>query len=166
MITISESNMNFGPFEEDCVFYIEKSHLYQNICYGVQMAEFILKKDKNLIFIEAKSSSPKQLKKDDGSPCDFIVEVSDKLTNALELFISANLKIANDSKEEANNLIDFNSISEYSIKFRLVINGHKKEWLTNIQDALEKNLKSYSKIWNIEVKVLNDETARQYKLIS
>lgn len=135
MITISESNMNFGPFEEDCVFYIEKSHLYQNICYGVQMAEFI-------------------------------VEVSNKLTNALELFISSNLRIANDSKEEANNLIDFNSISEYSIKFRLVINGHKKEWLTNIQDALEKNLRSYSKIWNIEVKVLNDETARQYKLIS
>lgn len=42
MITISESNMNFGPFEEDCVFYIEKSHLYQNICPTISTLVTIL----------------------------------------------------------------------------------------------------------------------------
>lgn len=166
MISIYESDMKFGPFEEENVFYIEKSNLYQNISEGVQMAEFILKKDKNLIFIEAKSSSPKQLKKDDGSPSEFIVEVSNKLINALELLISAKLRVLTDDKKELNNFIDINDISEYNIKFRLVINGHKKEWLTNVQDALQKKLKAYRKIWKIEVKVLNDEIARQYGLIS
>lgn len=166
MIPIIESGMNFGPFNGDIAFYIEKSHLYQNIGEGVQIAEFILKKDKNLIFVEAKSSSPKSLKKEDGSPSEFIIEISDKLRNTFELFISANLKIASDSKNEASGLINIADIKDYNITYSLVINGHNKEWLPNIQNALDKNLKAHSKIWNIEIKVMNHETARQYKLIS
>lgn len=166
MLTIVESNMTFGPFPKENVLYIEKSELYTTIGENVKIAEFILKKDDSLIFIEAKSSSPKQLKKEDGSPSDYVVEISEKLRNSFELFISANLKIADDEKGEANTLIDITEMKNYKLKFRLVINGHKKEWLPNIQNAIEKNLQAQMNIWNIEVKVLNDEIAREYRLIS
>lgn len=166
MLTIVESNMTFGPFHGEDVFYIEKSELYTAIGRNVKIAEFILKKDDALIFIEAKSSSPRQLKKEDGSPSDFVVEISDKLRNSFELFMSANLKIADDEKCEASTLIDIADIKKYRVKFRLVISGHEKEWLSNIQNALEKNLQAQMNIWKIEAKVLNDEIAREYRLIS
>lgn len=166
MLTILESNMTFGPFPKENVFYIEKSELYTAIGQNVKIAEFILKKNDSLIFIEAKSSSPKQLKKEDGSPSDFVVEISDKLRNSFELFMSANLKVANDEKCEASTLIDIADIKNYKVKFRLIISGHKKEWLSNIQNALEKNLQAQMNIWKIEVKVINDEIAREYSLIS
>ncbi|MFI3199952.1 MAG: hypothetical protein R3Y54_00315 [Eubacteriales bacterium] len=41
---IRESEMNFGPFDENNVCKIEQSVLYENIKLIVQIAEFILKK--------------------------------------------------------------------------------------------------------------------------
>ena len=59
MITINESGMTFGPFEESCVFKIESSQLYQNVQKNeVKTVEFVLKESGQQSIVEAKSSSP------------------------------------------------------------------------------------------------------------
>ena len=174
---IRESEMNFGPFDENDVCQIEKTALYEKIKDNVQIAEFILKQNKKLIFIEAKSSSPKQLQTsatiNKGAkdvvveyPSPYILEIYNKLNNALNLLLSTNLKCAIDENNEILDFVDLTDFGGYKIKFYLVINGHKKEWLTEVQDALQKQLLPQMKIWNIDVKVINDEIAKQYKLIS
>ena len=59
-VTIEESGMNFGPFSEDQIFYVEKSNIYNKLQNGLPVAEFMLiQSDKNLLLVvEAKSSSP------------------------------------------------------------------------------------------------------------
>lgn len=177
MITIQESEMNFGPFDENDVCQIEKSMLYENIKDNVQISEFILKQNKKLIFIEAKSSSPKQLKvpveinkankiEIVEYPSPYIVEIYNKLNNALNLLLSANLKCTIDKNNELLEFVDVTDFNRYEIKFYLVINGHEKEWLQPIQNALQKQLRPQMKICNIDVKVINHEIAKQYKLIS
>lgn len=61
MITITESEMTFGPFPEENVFQIEKSPCYDKLwkCRGVKPCEFILLQENKLFFIEAKTSSPR-----------------------------------------------------------------------------------------------------------
>lgn len=63
-ITIEESKMMFGEFDKEKVFIIEKSNLYKSLGKGVKIAEFVLLQDLNkLIFLEAKSSSPRDTNK-------------------------------------------------------------------------------------------------------
>ena len=53
--------------------------------------------------------------------------------------------------------------------FVLVINGHKKDWLPPLQEALSKALKPIIKTWGLpanSVAVLNHELALEYGLIS
>lgn len=43
MIAISESEMNFGDFDETNIFHIEKSRIYNELGTGIKTVEFILK---------------------------------------------------------------------------------------------------------------------------
>lgn len=53
-----ESGMTFGPFDDEKIFYIEKSKMLKH-CQGIRPVEFVYHKKKYvLMFIEAKSSSP------------------------------------------------------------------------------------------------------------
>lgn len=61
---IIESGMTFGPFAAGECFYVEKSKCYGLIQDGVQMAEFLLLRQKQdhapvIWVVEAKSSSPR-----------------------------------------------------------------------------------------------------------
>lgn len=60
MVTISESDMRFGEYREEDVFYIEKCKQYQNnlMPNGVKSCEFVLKRADTLYFVEAKTSCP------------------------------------------------------------------------------------------------------------
>lgn len=65
---IIESGMTFGPFAAGECFYVEKSKCYGLIQDGVQMAEFLLLRQKQdhapvIWVVEAKSSSPSRLLK-------------------------------------------------------------------------------------------------------
>ena len=60
MEIFEESGMTFGPFSEAQVFRVEKSNSYKELGGSVKTVEFFLRKNKDkLLFIEAKSSSPK-----------------------------------------------------------------------------------------------------------
>ena len=45
MKVITESEMNFGKFDEADVFHIEDSQIYKNLDSGIKTVEFILKYD-------------------------------------------------------------------------------------------------------------------------
>ena len=59
MKVITESEMNFGKFDEADVFHIEDSQIYKNLDSGIKTVEFILKYDENsIVFLEEKKSCP------------------------------------------------------------------------------------------------------------
>ena len=56
---ITESEMNFGKFDETNLFHIEDSKIYKDLGSGIKTVEFILKYDENsIVFLEAKKSCP------------------------------------------------------------------------------------------------------------
>lgn len=59
-VIIEESGLLFGEYNEQDVMHIEKTTLYQLLGGNIKSIEFALYRDKNeIIFVEAKSSSPK-----------------------------------------------------------------------------------------------------------
>lgn len=59
MKVITESEMNFGKFDEINLFHIEDSKIYKDLGSGIKTVEFILKYDeKSIVFLEAKKSCP------------------------------------------------------------------------------------------------------------
>jgi hypothetical protein len=60
------------------------------------------------------------------------------------------------------------ALSTLDARLILVINGHKKEWLDPLKDALSKALHATVKVWGLApsaVIVLNDDLARRHNLI-
>ena len=49
MKIITESEMNFGKFDETNLFHIENSKIYKDLGLGIKTVEFILKYDENSI---------------------------------------------------------------------------------------------------------------------
>ena len=43
MKVITESEMDFGPFDEKNLFHIEESRIYKDLGTGIKTVEFILK---------------------------------------------------------------------------------------------------------------------------
>lgn len=170
-IIIEESNMRFGKFDKDNVFHIEKSNLYTSIIRpsnekGGKICEFNLYDNSKLYFIEAKQSSPNPQNKNNNDKFkEYIEDIVKKLHNSLQLFLSAKLNILKDNEDILTRL-DINKINECSFIFLLVINGHNVEWLTPLKDELEKQLFLISRIWNINVLVLNDEQAKRRNLLT
>ena len=141
---IIESGMTFGPFAAGECFYVEKSKCYGLIQDGVQMAEFLLLRQKQdhapvIWVVEAKSSSPRPATQPNFT--EFIDEIRAKLTNGFLLGVAALLQRHSEAKKELPH--SFNAVNLQSLGFRfvLVINGHKEEWLVSLQDALSLALK-------------------------
>ncbi len=165
MVEITESKMVFGPYENDTVYHIEKSNLHNSICSGIKTVEFILySKPKTLWFIEAKSSSPRPDKNSNEDFDIFIDDIVSKFIHSFNLFLAASL-----GRYQKYNDIPMQFMStkynDISLKFILVIKGHKIEWLAPLNDALGKKLSYHNKIWESSIAVINDELAIKYKLV-
>ncbi|MCT7984686.1 hypothetical protein NG796_15415 [Laspinema sp. A4] len=166
---IIESGMIFGPYPEGHCFYIEHSQTYQAIQSDVKMAEFLLLRDstRSLVWIvEAKSSSPRPETQPNFD--EFIQEICEKLTNALNLCIATCLKRHASTYDELPVLFQSLSLEKTDFRLILVIKGHQDSWLPPLQDALKKALKPTTKIWTLSptsVVVINDKMARDIGLI-
>jgi len=168
---IIESGMTFGPYPEGHCFYIEESATYNKIKQGVKMAEFLLLRTANdkspvILVVEAKSSTPRPETQPNFDV--FIEEIREKLVNAFSLGVASCLKRHTQTEEELPEAFKVLDLSAAKFRLVLVINGHKKEWLSPIQDALKKSLNLFVKIWALSptsISVINGEGARQYGLI-
>ena len=165
---IIESGMTFGPYPEGHCFYIEKSETYQKIKEGVKIAEFLLlhSQDDSIVWIvEAKQSSPRPETQPNFD--DFLLEIQEKLTNALTLSVATCLK-RHSTYEELPNSFQALDLKKASFRLILVIEGHQEAWLPPLQDALKKALNPTIKSWNLpatSVVVLNEAMAKSQGLI-
>ena len=170
MITITESGMTFGPFEEDHCFAVEKCEAYDRIKDRVKIAEFVWLRDDltppTIWIVEAKSSSPRS---ESPQPfAAFITEIQEKLLNALTMVLSACLKRPESAYTELSAPFREITLSALDARLILVIHGHQADWLSPLNDALSKALHATVKTWGLTtpaVIVLNDDLARRYKLI-
>ena len=170
-ITIVESGMTFGPYDEEHCFRIEASATYKELGDGVKIPEFLLLRfdvtnPPHVWVIEAKSSAPQP--KTELDFAEYMDEIRQKLTNGLGLGIASILKRHSSAAGELST--EFKNLDLATCKFRLVliINGHKDDWLPQLQDALNKTLRSIVKTWALgasAVAVLNEEGARKHGLI-
>lgn len=155
-ITIEESGLIFGEYDEADVFHIEHTKLYKSCGGDVKSVEFALYKDANILFIEAKKSSPRKINK-------FISEICSEFIHSLEIYFAVILKRLHDKNHEMP--ANFYSLDHAEITMILVINGHKREWLAPINYALQKALKRQIRVWNLSVIAINHEQAYSYGLI-
>ncbi len=169
--SIKESGMVFGPYPAGHCFRVETSGTYARIRDGVRMAEFILLRTSEsgrptLWIVEAKSSSPRYENDEDFAL--FISEIRDKFINALALGWASCLRRHHESETELPATFRELDLGKVDVKFILVINGHKEEWLDPLNKALEKALRATQKTWAFSpafIAVMNEEIARQHRLI-
>lgn len=172
MKSFNESGMTFGPYDEDYIFRVEVSETYRAIQHKVQMAEFLLLRTQVnappfVWVVEAKHSSPRPETQPNFN--EFIAEIRDKLTNALTVGVASILKRHPAANAELPNLFKALDLSNTEFRLVLIINGHRKEWLQPLQDALRSALHSTSQAWALSpnaVVVINHENAKRLGLIS
>jgi hypothetical protein len=168
---IIESGMTFGPYPDGCCFHIEKSKVYKTIQHGVKMAEFLVLRDTEenqpvVLIVEAKKSSPRSERQPNFD--NFIKEIHEKMLNAFSLTWASRLgrhALAQADLPEPFRTLD---LSRIGVRFILVINGHKEEWLHDIQYELKQTLTPTIKTWEFgpnAVVVLNDVLAQECGLI-
>lgn len=175
MKDIGESGVNFGPYEESDLFYIEMSDLYRSLGAGIKTTEFVLRANESgmaILFVEAKTNAPNPDHKDDSDEKqrkfeEFYTEVPEKFVDSLGIYTAALLNRYSDCSEIGKNL-KMPDLADKKITFVLVVTNPAAqiEWLAPIKAVLENRLRRWMKIWSIDVVVFNQELARQYKLIS
>jgi hypothetical protein len=147
-------------FNTDCAFPIEESQAYKNVC-GVKSVEFVRIKDAKILLVEAKTS----IANPDNSDVPFTEEVEkicDKYIHSLNLLSAIRMRVFEDMLPHI-----FYVTSKVSIKFILVIRDHKLDWCRPVKMKIEQTLPQYLKnIWKPDVFVINQDTAKKYKLIN
>lgn len=171
-ILIEESEMIFGPFQEEHCFHIEQSGTYKRIEDGVKMAEFILLKNPAsgqaaLWIVEAKSSAPQVKGHKDFDR--YISEIQEKFVNALALGWTSCLRRHAESRVELPAAFRQLDLEKVTVKFILVIRKkYTGDWHVPLRDALEKALRATRKTWAFLPPcaiVMNEDGARSCGLI-
>lgn len=161
MVTFEESNMVFS-FPDENVYRIEKSPLLAEV--QLKATECVVSMQNAILFIEAKSSSPKP--QPEGKFDKFIDEITDKFTHSLTFYNATILRHKGENMPVHVKNVD---LSEAHYSFILVIYGHKIEWLPPLMDALKSRLRHTLKLWNIPdvaVKVMNERMALDNQIIA
>ena len=170
---IEESGMIFNADDQDSkVYHIEKSKLYEKIIDGVKVCEFLLLDGDKCKIIEAKKSAPNPNNKEDGNEKNyevFIDDINAKFINSFSMFIANKIKRHNIEKyDEMSELFKKSKLSKLDFSFILIIKGSQTEWLSPVSDSLKNKMRGFIRSWNINdinIKVLNEELARQKNLI-
>lgn len=172
MRIISESEMNFGKFDESKLFYIEASKVYKELGTGIKTVEFILKhNDDSIIFLEAKKTCPNVANRYESVDKeqkfeDYYKSITEKFISSLQVYLATVLKKDRDISEVGKDLQSADNIRDNEMKFVLVVKNAKNEsWLEGPLAELKNRLLQVRKIWGVKVLVLNEELAKEYKLI-
>lgn len=172
MKIIRESKMNFGEFEEKDLFHIEESKIYKNLGSGIKTVEFILKYNKDsILFLEAKESCPNAANRYETEEKqekfeEYYRSITEKFITSLQIYLASLLEKYDDISEIGSELSGLTSLKNVKLKCILVIkNAEDFAWLAGPMAELNERLLPVKKIWGLEVAVLNEELAKQYRLI-
>jgi hypothetical protein len=164
-VTIKESGVSFGEFDPSNVFLIEDVLTKSNFGEGVKKVEFILKhrlkKNVSIVFLEARSSIPKEAD-------DFFNEIKLKMVHCLTVFFT----LVSGRHESLRNQLPQNlkgvETLQLPIKLLLVIPKIPDVKLEEINQKFKQMFRIEKIIWDIDyshIIVMNEERARRYKLI-
>ena len=160
MISIEESGIEFGPFSKDDFFAIEEALQQKKLSSkGVCSVEFVVKNNNSLIFLEAKTSIPRDSD-------NFFTEITEKFEHSLIVLVNALLK-RNDLQNDLPANFTVNDSSLQSIKLLLVIKSVPSDYLQQLTDKLRKALKDVSVLWSIKpqnIQLINEERAVKHNL--
>lgn len=168
MEPILESEMLFGPYSDDEVFWIEKSRLYTRRLEpnGVKCCEFILNRGKNIYFVEAKETCPNKFAAESTEEKmakykEYIEDVTGKMRHSLATYASVLLNRHPNRVGLPANLTN-QDLSKKTLKLLLVIKNAEIEWLDPLQTVLNRELKIESSIWcDVRLYAINEEMARK-----
>lgn len=168
---IPESEMNFGPFEEAALFQIEKSKIYKDLGTGIKTVEFILRyAEDSIVFLEAKKSCPNAANRYESEEKgekfeEYYASITEKFVASLQIYLTTILDKYENTSEVGTKLQNVHSLRDIQLKFILVVKNAKDvTWLAGPLAELKARLLQIRKIWGVEVAVLNEELAGQYKL--
>ncbi|WP_330960562.1 hypothetical protein [Photobacterium sp. 53610] len=166
MVTITESGMTFGDFDQDDCYQIEHSQGHNSLGQGFKMVEFTYLLEQKLFVVEAKSTIPRATSQPDYD--NYWDEIFEKFENALTLQLMAFVKrnmLAESELPPNHKRMDW---QQTSFQLRLVIpkvpNGH----LAPITHKFRQRLHKLKKLWCISdahIFVVNEEKARQEGLL-
>ena len=127
MKIITESEMNFGKFDETDLFHIENSKIYKALGSGIKTVEFVLKYDENsIVFLEAKKSCPNAANRNESKEKEqkfeeYYSSITEKFIASLQIYLAAILDKFQNSEEVGDRLRTVNSMKDIQLKFILVV---------------------------------------------
>lgn len=167
---IVESEMDFGPYEEQDLFHIEKASLYSNLGEGIKTVEFVLRRNENSIcFVEAKKSMPnaenRQESKEKLEKFEaFYGAITEKFLNSLQIYLAAVLGRYGSTEELGQKLRNAEFLKNICFRFVLVVKTADEKWLPGACAELNARILATRKIWDARVVVLNEAMAQKQGL--
>lgn len=166
MIEIEESGMKF-IVEETNLYHVEVSEAYKSLRQkGLEICEYVELKGERVILLEAKTSAPNPASPNADAAEKFdnyIKTNANKFVNAAIMLNAGVFKRDEEIGKEIPATFTVSILKDCKYNCILVIKNHKEEWITNVQNALEReiNRMPFCAIWkHFSVKVLNEELAR------
>lgn len=166
MITVTESGMTFGPFDERNLFKVEDSPFVRRL-NGIKACEFVCWNGvtNQLVFIEAKSSvpnprtSPEQFE-------SYFIEMLEKFDNALQMLVAGVLIRSEELSDQLEAGIAQVNWSQATILFYLVIPDVPNEFLPGLTDKLRQILHRQLGIWKAHAFVINRQQALKRQIVA
>ncbi len=160
MVEVEESGILFGPFSKADFFAIESAVKQKKLSSeGICSVEFVVQKNNALIFLEAKSSIPRE-------STAFFDEIVKKFEHSLTIFANALLN-RNVLHDDLPMGLAHTDCFLQQVKLFLVIKDVPREYLPSMTDKLRSPLKELRKLWEIEYQnifFLNEAHAIKYGL--
>lgn len=163
--------MNFGKFDERDLFHIEDSKIYKDLGSGIKTVEFILKyNEKSIVFLEAKKSCPNVANRYESEEKEqkfeeYYASITEKFIASLQIYLATILDKFENTGEVGDKLRIVSSMKDIQLKFILVVkNAEDITWLAGPLAELKARLLQIRKIWGVEIAVLNEKLADEYKL--
>lgn len=168
-VIIPESDMQFGEYNENQIFYIEDSEQYKQKLRqnGVRSCEFVLLRGNRLCFVEAKKSCPNQITANSSNEKktkyhEYIQEIVEKMRHSLNLY--ANILMKRYSQDGVSE--QMKNVKDLDIRLVLVVKNAETVWLDPFRDKFRNELRKEMQIWKIpEFIILNEEQARKRHFI-
>ena len=157
---INESSMSFILPENS--YRIDQDNFYNSkLLKGVKDCDFIMYKDNQLLFLEAKTSAPRDLK-------EYIEEITQKFRDSLLIYIAVIFNRKNTQSNIISNELSKKHLLKKPIKFILVIKNITKQHVIPIKDKLNIELRQFNRTFSIEenIIVINEVQARSKGLVS